>query len=334
MTNKAPYEILDLRHFGSKELTGVLDAESAVWLRSLHWDYRSSARLLTQYLDARTLPGYVAVRNGRVIGYGYFVYEESKAVLGDVFATPHGTSSVPGSENSTDESREIEDRLLRHQLETLFASPGMDRIESQLLVHPSGVHTHLFEATGFQIYPRLLMTRTLHGPRVVPVVRLPSSLELRGWRDEDLHPAGRLIAEAYNGHLDSYINNQYRTIHGSLRFLHNIVRYPGCGVFTPNVSQVIVERHSRELVALLLCSRISADSGHITQICVHPQYRRQGLARLLLTAAASGFVLQGATEISLTVTEGNQEAVKLYQGDGYETLHRFDAAVWEKNRLA
>ncbi len=334
MTNKTPYEILDLRHFGSKELSAVLDAESAVWLRDLHWDYRSSARLLTQYLDARTLPGYVAVRSGRVLGYGYFVYEESKAVLGDVFATPFGMQPLQDGEDGVDETREIEARLLRHQLETLFASPGMERIESQLLVHPSGVHTHLFQDTGFQIYPRLLMTRTLHGPRVVPVVRLPGSLELRAWRDEDLHPAGRLIAEAYSGHLDSLINNQYRTVHGSLRFLHNIVRYPGCGVFTPNVSQVIVERHSRELVALLLCSRISAESGHITQICVHPQYRRQGLAHLLLTAAASGFVLQGATEISLTVTEGNQEAVKLYQADGYETLHRFDAAVWEKETYA
>jgi ribosomal protein S18 acetylase RimI-like enzyme len=334
MTDKAPYEILDLRHFGSKELSAVLDAESAVWLRDLHWDYRSSARLLTQYLDARTLPGYVAVRNGRALGYGYFVYEESKAVLGDVFATPFGMDLHQELEKPIDEAREIEAKLLRHQLETLFASPGMERIESQLLVHPAGVHTHLFEANGFQIYPRLLMTRSLHGPRIVPVVRLPGSLELRGWRDEDLHPAGRLIAEAYHGHIDSCINNQYRTIHGSLRFLHNIVRYPGCGVFTPNVSQVIVERHSRELVALLLCSRISAESGHITQICVHPQYRRQGLARLLLTAAASGFVLQGATEISLTVTEGNAEAVQLYKMDGYETLHRFDAAVWEKSRIA
>lgn len=324
-----PYEILDLRHFSSKELAPVLDAESAFWLKHLHWDYRSSARLLNQYLDARSLPGYVASAEGRAIGYSYFVYEESKAVLGNVFARIQALDAENGHE-----AHRIEAQLLRHVFETLFASPGMERIEAQLLVHPSGVHTQQFEEAGFTIHPRLLMTRSLHGPRVVPVVKLPPSLELRAWRDEDLHPAGRLIAEAYRGHLDSVINNQYRSVHGSLRFLHNIVRYPGCGVFTPNVSQVIVERHSRELVAMLLCSRISAESGHITQICVHPEYRRQGLAHLLLTVAASGFVLQGATELSLTVTSGNHQAVNLYRADGYEVMHQFDAAVWEKNHYA
>ena len=33
------------------------------------------------------------------------------------------------------------------------------------------------------------------------------------------------------GHIDASINDQYRSLHGSLRFLHNIVRFPGCGVF-------------------------------------------------------------------------------------------------------
>ena len=67
-----------------------------------------------------------------------------------------------------------------------------------------------------------------------------------------------------------------------MRFLNNIVRYAGCGVFSAQVSHVIVERASRELVALVLGSRVSPQSGHITQLCVHPDYRRRGLARLLL----------------------------------------------------
>ncbi len=322
-------EILDLRHFSSRELAAVLDVESTYWLKHLHWDYRTSARLLNQYLDSHSLPGYVATQEGKPVGYSYFVYEESKAVLGNVFA-----KMEEGGDGDGREKRQIESRLLKHVFETLFSSPGMERIEAQMLVQATGAHTRQFEEAGFKIHPRLLMVRSLRGPRVVPVVKLPADLELRGWRDEDLHPAGRLIAEAYNGHLDSVINNQYRTIHGALRFLHNIVRYPGCGVFTPNVSQVIVERTSRELVAMLLCSRISSESGHITQICVHPDYRRRGLAHLLLTSAASGFVLQGATELSLTVTAGNEDAVRLYQGNGYEVMHRFDAAVWEKAHYA
>jgi ribosomal protein S18 acetylase RimI-like enzyme len=129
------------------------------------------------------------------------------------------------------------------------------------------------------------------------------------------------------------INDQYRSVHGSLRFLHNIVRYSGCGVFSPQVSHVIVERVSHELVALVLGSRVSPESGHITQICVHPDVRRHGLARMLLTLSASCFLRQGVTEISLTVTEANSHAIDLYRAEGYECAHTFDAAVWQRERI-
>jgi ribosomal protein S18 acetylase RimI-like enzyme len=163
---------------------------------------------------------------------------------------------------------------------------------------------------------------------------LPVELELRPWRDEDLNPAARLIAAAYAHHPDSLINDQYRSIHGSLRFLHNIVRYAGCGVFSPQVSHVVVERKSRELAGLVLGSRVSPQSGHITQLCVHPDFRRHGIARMLLSVAGSHFVRQGVSEISLTVTEANTGAIALYQSEGYDCVHSFDAAVWQRGHVA
>ncbi len=165
-------------------------------------------------------------------------------------------------------------------------------------------------------------------------MRLPAELELRPWRDEDLTSAGRLIVEAYRDHSDSIINDQYRTAHGSLRFLHNIVRYAGCGVFSAQVSHVVVERHSGEIVALILGSRVSEQSGHITQVCVHPHYRRCGLARTLLSVAAYAFLRQGVSEISLTVTEANAHAINLYLAEGYSRVHTFDAAVWQRKGRA
>ena len=41
-----------------------------------------------QYLDNHMLPGYAAVAAEQVIGYVFCVYEETKAVIGDVFAMP------------------------------------------------------------------------------------------------------------------------------------------------------------------------------------------------------------------------------------------------------
>lgn len=318
-------EILDLRHFTAPLLRPVLDAEALVWRERLHWDYRASARLLMQYLDSHMLPGYAAVTAEQVIGYVFCVYEETKAVIGDVFA-------MDGHPCSAEPAHRLEDMLLRHLLELLVNSPQVDRIESQLLVHPSGSHAPVFRENGFELFRRLFMVQPLAGLWNAPRADLPGALELRPWRDEDLAPAARLICEAYRDHPDSLINDQYRSAHGSMRFLNNIVRYSGCGAFSAPVSHVVAHRGTREFVALVLGSRVGPESGHITQVCVHPAYRRQGLARLLLAVAAFHFMRQGATEISLTVTEANQNAIDLYLAEGYTCKHRFDAAVWEREQ--
>jgi ribosomal protein S18 acetylase RimI-like enzyme len=332
-------EILDLRHFAAPVLRPVLEAEGELWSSRLHWDYRASARLLMQYLDNRMLPGYAALESGQVTGYAFCVYEETKAVIGDVFALPghHPDLLEPAAGNFTmgpGPAYAIEETLLRHLFETLLNSPQVDRIESQLLLHPSGAHAVLFREAGFKLYRRLFLVQPLAGRWARPSVDLPAELELRPWRDEDLNSAARLIAEAYSGHPDSLINDQYRSVHGSLRFLHNIVKYAGCGVFSPQVSHVVVERTSRELAALVLGSRVSPESGHITQLCVRPQFRREGLARLLLAVAASQFMRQGVSEISLTVTETNTQALELYKSEGYDCTHMFDAAVWQRDHVA
>jgi ribosomal protein S18 acetylase RimI-like enzyme len=323
MASSTSSEILDLRHFEAGMLRAVLESEGALWSQRLHWDYRASARLLMQYLDNHMLPGYAAVAGDQVIGYVFCVYEETKAVIGDVFALP----------GEPDSARAIEDMLLRHLLELLVNSPQIDRIESQLLVHPSGSHSAVFREAGFQVFRRLFMVQALKGLWSQPQVDLPGELELRHWRDEDLAPAARLICEAYRDHPDSLINDQYRSVQGSMRFLNNIVRYSGCGVFSAPVSHVLVHRTNREFVGLILGSRVSPESGHITQVCMHPHYRRRGMARMLLSVAAFHFMRQGATEISLTVTEANQQAIDLYLAEGYSCAHRFDAAVWQRDGI-
>jgi ribosomal protein S18 acetylase RimI-like enzyme len=338
MATSASIEILDLRHFAAPVLRPVLEAEGELWRQRLHWDYNASARLLMQYLDSHLLPGYVALEAGQITGYVFCVYEETKAVIGDVFALSSPLAGpLAGFYPEPDSAREIqasayevEETLLKHLFETLLNSPQLDRIESQLLLHPSGSHTALFHEAGFQIFRRLFMVQSLQGLWNPPRMDLPGELELRLWRDEDLNSAGKLISEAYRGHPDSMINDQYRSIHGSQRFLHNIVRYSGCGTFSAQVSHVVVERHSREMVALVLGSRVSPESGHITQVCVRPDYRRHGLARMLLSVAAFHFMRLGVTEISLTVTESNSEAIDLYRSEGYTCPHSFDAAVWQR----
>ena len=144
MASGVSIEILDLRHFAAPVLRPVLDAEGEVWKERLHWDYRASSKLLMQYLDSHMLPGYAAVEEGQITGYAFCVYEETKAVIGDVFAL-----RGQAGEGQASEAHAIEGKLLRHLFELLQNSPQVDRVESQLLLHPSGTHTALFrEAAG------------------------------------------------------------------------------------------------------------------------------------------------------------------------------------------
>lgn len=323
MSSAVQFEVLDLRHFSAGNLRPLLDAESRVWSERLHWDYRGSADLLLQYLDSRVLPGYVAVENGRVIGYVFCVYEGHKAVIGDVFAVD-GTSSA----------EERRDELLRRLLEMLQNSPGVTRVESQLLLHPHGSHRRVFEEAGFEIHERIFMEWPLQ-PN--PVANLNpqgefvmSGLEVRKWADADFASAARLIAASYEGHQDSHINEQYRTAHGSHRFLHNIVRFPGCGYFDAESSRSLLLRSSQELVGLLLCSRVREDVGHVTQICIVPEYRGNGLATLLMRECANNLSKRKFAELTLTVTASNSNAVALYEHLGFRATHHFDAMVWDK----
>jgi ribosomal protein S18 acetylase RimI-like enzyme len=328
MTPALNLEILDLRHFSASNLKPVLEAESRVWNDRLRWDFHASANLLLQYLDSRLLPGYVAMENGRICGYVFCVYESEKALVGDVFAMSSATN-FPST-------ADVERRLLDHMIELLQHSPGIDRIESQLLLRPHGTHTETLRNAGFAIYERLFMELELDsvGPVERPRDLRLDGLELRSWRDTDFAAAGHLIARAYEGHLDGIINDQYRSVAGSLRFLHNIVRFPGCGLFDASASRVLAYRDREEIAALLLCSRVREEVGHVTQICVSQQFRRRGLGAWLLAECSRALRGKGFQALTLTVTRQNTEAVALYQRCGFVSRQTFDAMVWERRGRA
>ena len=337
MSSALEFELLDLRHFSASSLRPLLDEESRVWSQRLNWDYRGSAELLLQYLDSRVLPGYVAVENGRISGYIFCVYEGYKAVIGDVFAAPASHAQIDAQGNSgshQDAAAEVRNELLLRLLEMLKNTPGVTRIESQLLLHPHGAHQQVFENAGFEIHERIFMewpVRDGASRAVLEEVQVPREMTLRRWSETDLSAAARLIATSYEGHLDSHINEQYRTVSGSQRFLHNIVRFPGCGYFDADASLALVEPGSTELAGLLLCSRVRDDVGHVTQICVAPQHRGRGLGRLLMVECARSLAKRGFSLLTLTVTASNRRAVSLYEWLGFRGTHRFDAMVWDQN---
>ncbi len=322
MTTATQLEVLDLRHFSARQLRPLLEREAAIWQHLLRWNYSSSTELLLEYLDSRVLPGFVALDRGKVRGLTFCVYEAQKSVVGDAFAvTDAGAPCIATT-----------GLLLQHLLELLRASPTVGRIESQLLLYESGALDTIFLPEGFRRHPRLFLECDLTGEpatgesaefRAVAGRRLT----LTRWSNEHYQQTAELIHEAYRGHVDASINDQYRTLHGSLRFLHNIVRFPGCGVFEAENSWVLTEGAAGPPVAVVLCSRVAPDVAHVTQLCVAPKERGNGLGRKLLRHCMAELRRRRTNAISLTVTEENQGAARLYRDLGFALRHRFDAMV-------
>jgi ribosomal protein S18 acetylase RimI-like enzyme len=281
-----------------------------------------------QYIESRVLTGFAAVAGGRLFGYTFAVYEGNKAVIGDAFSFGLGAAR----------ELEITRTLLDHMLELLRHSPMVERIESQLLLANSGDFASAFRGPGWRTFPRIFKECDLSTkPRLAEVsgitpAALTRDIVLSQWEPQDYQSAGELIHAAYAEHTDSEINDQYRTLHGALRFLHNIVRFPGCGIFEPAFSWVLREHNARSPIGLVLASRVGPDVAHITQFCVAPEYRGRGLGSALLRHTIHALRAAGFQAITLTVTASNTPARRLYEAYGFRERHRFDAVVLENSR--
>jgi ribosomal protein S18 acetylase RimI-like enzyme len=320
-------EVLDLRHFSAAQLRPLLRDEAQRWQQRLNWDYTNASNVLLEYLDGRILPGFVALdaaRGNCIVGYAFCVYEAAKAVVGDVYAF-HEAEAL---------NNPICELLLQHMLEMLQSTPGVDRIESQLLMFPTGAFATEFRHYGFRSFPRLFMSCDLTQPLGATTLDSrtgdDSAHVFRTWQPSFYDAAAELIHRSYLGHMDSQINDQYQTIQGAQRFLHNIIRFPGCGTFDAENSWVLRHPQTSALQGVILCSRIRGDVGHITQLCVAPSLRGQGIGQALLRHCAESSLRRGVRTLSLTVTEANASALQLYAQHGFTTVHHFEAMVWDK----
>jgi ribosomal protein S18 acetylase RimI-like enzyme len=317
--------LVDLRHLRSEDLGTLLTEEVAAWRQLLDWDFGKSADLVRRFVDTRALYGVALVEDGEAAGYAYYVLEEHKGLIGDLFVRDRFRTV------------ENENRLLESVLGSLTAAPHIGRIESQLMMcHSTGGlpmprHLSSFERN----FMMLDMPHAALGPArrwgrgLVPLVPAASRVYIEKWADQYQEPAAQLIAAAYHGHVDSLINDQYRSVAGSRRFLFNIVQYPGCGTFFKPASVAAFDRLTGRICGICLASLVMPYCGHITQICVAPWVRRAGVGYELLRQSLTLLRQAGCRKTSLTVTASNRGAVELYEDVGFTTIRKFFAYVWE-----
>jgi ribosomal protein S18 acetylase RimI-like enzyme len=309
-------QTLDLRTVDVERLAPLLAEQTEAWKTELDWDFTPSANLVRRFVQMHVLTGYVltlSTRPTEPIGYCYYVCEEGKGLIGDLYILKRYRTW------------ELENLLLQASLDAMWHLPGVHRIESQLLMLADAPHRRVPYADRFEAFPRLF----LEAPSTVRLSarKLSFALSILPWTEAWQEGTGRLIAGAYQNHIDSRINDQYRSASGARRFLTNIVQYPGCGTFFAPASFAAVAGGA--LCGVSLASLVAHDVGHITQVCVAPSYQGTGLGYELVRRSMEALWAHGCRAVSLTVTAANESALRLYLQMGFVQHRAFAAYVWE-----
>ncbi|MBI3895231.1 MAG: GNAT family N-acetyltransferase [Acidobacteria bacterium] len=309
-------EILDLRLLQPSSLEPLLEEEKQLWSNRLQWDYSATAAWILRFVEARALAGYAAVVQGRPIGYSFFVSEDYKGLIGGLFVNREFCGGA------------TESCLMTHVLETLQATPAIRRIEAQFVHFSNGAVRQCLLSQDFQIYGRKFLSL-----RLDECVSLPldnnSGVELAFWKSRWFTEASQLITRAYRGHVDSRISDQYCMRAGSMRFLENMIRHAGCGVFQENCSFLAFREGSTTPCGMVLTSLVQDRVAHITQLCVAPEFQGQGIGLRLIAQVLATLRQRGFEAVTLTVTASNTRALRLYEKLRFSNLTDFDAFTWD-----
>jgi hypothetical protein len=114
--------VVDLRNISAAEIAPLLDEETAAWRTALDWDFEPSAELVRRFVGMQALNGFALLEGARTIGYSYYIREEKKGLIGDLYVCER------------DRTAERENALIEATLEALWRSPGVRRVEAQLLL--------------------------------------------------------------------------------------------------------------------------------------------------------------------------------------------------------
>ncbi len=315
-------EIIDIRQFDSRSLGPLLDAEAQAWHLDLRWDYTSSRALIANCVDDQRISGYVLRDENGPSGYSFFFYEGGKGLIGNLF--------VEGPRERTERAH----RILRHVLETLLATPGLGRVETQLPHFSLETLDPVFSEHGFAGALRRFMLLSLPRPRWTPYAAgAGGAARLRDfrivpWDRRHDHAVAEMILDAYRGHVDARLNDQYASLHGTTRLIENVLHQRGCGELQSEATLVALHLPSSRVAGALAVTAVRARTAHIPQVAVAGEFQGHGLGSALLEAAFHVLAKNRFEEVSLTVTDENRGAVRLYENLGFITFRTFGAFTW------
>lgn len=324
-------EIIDIRQRDVRDFAPLLEAESQAWREHLRWDFTASARLISACLIEKRISGFALVVEGAVKGYCFYFCDGNKGLIGNLFVG-HGVEYCNQARS-----------LLDHAIESLTGNPVVSRVETQLPHFTFEQLEPCFRAHCFEGYRRRFMSAALgnHLSRLNSSASDEGSSARKGsnvfddflihhWERKHERAAAELLYTTYVNHVDAAVNDQYSSLEGTARLIENIVHHRGCGEFLSRASLVATRRSTQKLAAILVFTAVQPKTAHIPQIAVAKAFQGAGLGRALLEFSLAERAKEGFDETSLTVTDLNEGAVRLYKRLGFETVWTFGAFVWNR----
>jgi len=190
-------------------------------------------------------------------------------------------------------------------------------------------------------YKRFRMERDL-SRSPLPDVLLPQSFHWEEWQPHDLERHALVKYRSFCEELDSHVFPCLSDYYGCLRLMREISQQPS---FLPAATWLLCHHNDHEPdnpdhspedlaandVGTIQGLIVSQELGSIQNVGIVPEYRGQGLGRLLVLQALQGFQRAGCQRVTLEVTSSNVAAVELYRQLGFRvarTMYR--QVIWEE----
>jgi GNAT superfamily N-acetyltransferase len=306
-----PISFLDPASFFS-----LMNEEEEAWLSDLGWDYSAIRQILISFIRQKLLPGFAATNGKDLLGYTYFLVNQSKGIIGAIFSSK--SSPV----------QEIAENLISLTISSLRDNQQIRRVEAQIMPFNGTDLSTIFTRHEFRHYSRYYLDLKLSDFQFEDC---NPGEKIMAWDPANLHLAAEMTSLSYNNQTDALICEDYCTVSGCEGYLKSLVENPGCGIFMPEASFMCLDGRQTPCGLIIGC-RISNGVGMIPQIAVHPGYQGHGVGSALVQRSFERYKELGFHTVNLTATRDNRRAYDWYQRLGFKIRKEFGAYVWERNQ--
>ena len=292
--------LIDWREADAATLAHIWTAQAARWAVHLSWDSAGNWADVEAQRRAGNLPGLILLDGATVVAWTFFLIHQDTLQIGAFEA------------DSSEATRLLLDAVLSAIDEEMTSSGA---ILFAFSAAPGLVPALV--ARGFETEPYLHLVREVSDARPAPDV-LP-------WRAAAMPQLPSLMARAYGPPTVTRpfarrgLANEWEEYAGQL------LGSAACGIFEPELSAASVSTDG-VLDAAIVTTLVGPGTAHVAQIVVDPLRQGRGVGEAMLLEVLARTKRLGYDRVSLLVSAGNPNAVRLYTRLGFGETASFVSA--------